>query len=125
MAHISVQFPFAADLADVWSSTVSMAARDSGLSPVTTTDHGLRHWDSDSRKILFVADVVADDVHLGLLQVAVHTARVTDLSPTSDVALVSWLQVCRWQTYGLHIFVHHHRFRQLEERNVIVKSSES
>jgi len=121
VTDVTVQLPATVHLAYVWATRVTMATGDSRFSSISSANHVVCDVDTNAPIVLRVAHSVGNSGHLSLLQVRVHASWVLDLSPTCDVALVSWLHIGFWKTHGLYILAEQNWFLQLEQSNVVVE----
>merc|ERR1719153_2074916 len=88
----SSKVPSSTRLADEWTTAISVATTDAASATVTSAHHVSGYMDSDGSQVGSVACVPVSDWHGSLLQDVVHVSRMSDLSPSSNVAVGSrWL----------------------------------
>jgi len=58
VTNVSVQFPTTTNLADKWTTAVTMATRDFSLASISCAHHPVCHVHSDRRKVFLVAHFV-------------------------------------------------------------------
>jgi len=121
VTDVTVKFPSAVHLANVWATRVSVATGFSRVSSISSTDHSVCDCDAYVLEVLSVADLVRYGWQHCLLQVCVHVSWVLDLAPTCDIALMSWLYIGFWQTDWLHPLVEYDGLLQLEQGDVVVE----
>jgi len=119
-----VKFPFSVDLADVWTTRISVASRFWVDTTLTSADHTVGDWKRDDLPVLGIADFGVNNWKYSLLKFSgVHVSWMAGLSPSCDVTFGSWCWSCGWQTSWLDIFVEHDWFLQLEQGDIVVESA--
>merc|ERR1719494_708717 len=97
-----------------------MASTLSRPPSVSSTQHVVRYFDTNSSFVLLITNIMINHRHLRLLEESDHIARVFGFTPTCHKTLSSDRRIILRQTHRLNIFIKLYWFLQFQHSDVVV-----